>query len=58
MNVVMAAFLPGQWRANVIGSLLVVVGSWVGLQARKKRFRRETRPLLERLESFGHAGRD
>ena len=58
MNVVMAAFLPGQWQANVIGSLLVIVGVGVGLQARKKSFRREVLPLLERLESFADEARD
>lgn len=58
MNVALTAFLPGRVLANVLGSLVVLASAWCGIRARAQRFQIETRPLLERLESFGHSGWD
>jgi hypothetical protein len=58
MNLVLAAFLPRQWVTNAIGSGLIVAELWYASRVAKERFRRDTLPLVERLESFEQAARD
>lgn len=46
--------LAWEWRVSAhLGlSLAVLAGAWGGLRVRSRRFERETRPLIERLEAF------
>jgi len=61
LNVMVAALLhgvPWGWRlaAHLFLSMLAIVAGWVGLRVRARRFERETRPLIERLEAFSAGG--
>jgi hypothetical protein len=61
LNVMEAALLHGvlwEWRlaAHLFLSMLAIVAGWGGLRVRARRFERETRPLIERLEAFSAGG--
>ena len=57
LNLMEMAMLHGvswQWRvaAHLGLSLLAAAAAWGGFQVRARRYRRETRPLIRRLETF------
>jgi hypothetical protein len=61
LNVMEAALLhgvPWEWRlaAHLFLSTLAMVAGWGGLRVRARRFERETRPLIDRLEAFSAGG--